>query len=84
MPEPLKERGLLTRGELAAILGVVESTIAGWEVDLDFPVIRLGNLRLYDMDQVADFLRKRSTTDRARKRETADAPIDPSVDSSPV
>lgn len=52
-------QGFITRAQLARELEVTEKTVRRWERELRLPVHRLGNSRLYDLEEVRRWLRSR-------------------------
>lgn len=64
MENHLKQRGILTRDQLASELGLKIATVAEWE-KRGMPSIREGKTVFYAIDDVIAWMRKRSRKRRA-------------------
>lgn len=63
----LSDRGIVTRSQLANELGLESDTLRAWERE-GMPSIRRGNVVLYNMDDVVNWIKKTPIKQRGRKK----------------
>jgi excisionase family DNA binding protein len=57
----IAEKRLVTAAMLAEILSIHKRTVLTWASERRLPVISVGHMRLFDLDEVSDWLDKHKT-----------------------